>query len=396
MLDRSIIRDANWLTQDRRQAVIHVLALFHLLALAALVVFSRGGIDPFGSLLGTDFLSFWTSGRMLHLGANPYDIAQHIAHQRALFAQPGTYTAFYYPPLFLPICYLLGFLDYLPALTLWLLATGVVFWLAVRSWYRVLGMSGPGLAVSLAFPAVFATITHGQTAFLVTGLIGWGLALLRERAWVAGALIGLATIKPQLGVLIPVALIATGQWRAILAAGTSAAVLAALASLCFGPEIWGDWLAIGPAAREAMANGAIGFAKMQSVFAAARLVGAPETVAWTLQFCATAIVAMLVARAGWKHGWSLELAAMLCAGALLATPFALHYDLLILAFPLCLLVARGYAPWERSIAAAAFVAPLLSLSLAHLLNVPPTPIVLAALVWALWRRIERRHRPASV
>ena len=63
------------------------------------------------------------------------------------------------------------------------------------------------------------------------------------REWLAGLVIGLLTIKPQLGVLIPLALIAGRYWRAIAGAVLSSALLAALAYALFGIETWRAFLA---------------------------------------------------------------------------------------------------------------------------------------------------------
>ncbi|MFD2136193.1 glycosyltransferase family 87 protein [Novosphingobium resinovorum] len=116
----------------------------------------------------------------------------------------------------------------------------------------------------LAFPAVPIVVTHGQTAFLVAGLLGAGLWLVPTRPVLAGVLLGLATIKPQFGLLLPIVLLLTGQWRTILAAVLTAALLAAASALLFGGEVWSGWLSASARAEEAMAAGAVGYAKMMS------------------------------------------------------------------------------------------------------------------------------------
>ena len=49
------------------------------------------------------------------------------------------------------------------------------------------------------------------------------------------------TYKPHLGLLIPVALLAGRQWRAIAGAITSAGALLLASVLLFGPDIWRDY-----------------------------------------------------------------------------------------------------------------------------------------------------------
>lgn len=62
--------------------------------------------------------------------------------------------------------------------------------------------------------------------------------LLERSALLAGILFGLLTFKPQLGVLLPLALLAGRQWRAFIAAAATAAVLFAASVILFGANVW--------------------------------------------------------------------------------------------------------------------------------------------------------------
>ena len=57
-----------------------------------------------------------------------------------------------------------------------------------------------------------------------------------------GILLGLLTFKPQLGVLVPVALAASGLWRCMLSAGATLCFLVVATSALFGWDIWGIFL----------------------------------------------------------------------------------------------------------------------------------------------------------
>lgn len=394
------LRKAEWLGASRARGYMLVLALVNVATLAFLVLTATNGIDRNGFLLGTDFISFWTSGRMLVGGANVYDAAAHVAAQRAFYTLPGEYTAFFYPPSFLPFVWPLGFLPYFPALAAWLALTGAAWLAAMRGWFGTLGLKGPALVVILAFPPVIVTLTHGQTAFLVAALLGGGLLLVAKRPWLAGLLIGLATIKPQFGLLIPVALLASGQWRTIAAAGGSALALAGLSAVVFGPQVWSDWLAITQAAGSATGDGNIGFAKMVSLFAGLSLVGVPSGAAFAVQAAASLAVAAAVARACWRRPFTPGLAALVLAGAPLATPFVLDYDLLLTGFPLAYLFARaraeGFADWERNTMLATFAAAAFARPLAIGPGVPIMPLVLTALFVAVWRRVRAEAEAAAI
>ena len=391
-MDWRFIREAAWLGESRARGYLVLLALVNGAMLAFLLATSQGGIDRNGFLIGTDFISFWASGRMLTEGANVYDTAAHMAAQREFYAQPGQYTAFFYPPSFLPFVWPLGLTGYFPALGLWLAVTGAAWLSAVRGWFGALGLKGPALLLVLAFPPVIVTLTHGQTAFLVAALLGGGLLLVEKRPWLAGVLIGLATIKPQFGLLVPLALLASGQWRTIAGAGVTALGLAALAALAFGPQVWSDWLAITREAGSATYSGVIGFGKMVSAFAGLRLVGVPGSIAFAVQAALSLAVAAAVARAGWRRRFTPGLAALVLAGAPLATPFVLDYDLLLTAFPLAYLFAKaregGFADWERITIAGVFAGAAFARPIALSAGVPIMPLLLAALFVCVWRRVR--------
>jgi len=389
-------RHANWL-DTRARGYLRLLALLNLIVLGVLLAGSHGGVDRNGYLLGTDFLSFWTAGRMLHGQSDVYDAAAHIIAQRGYFAQEGAYTAFFYPPPFLLACWPLGLLGYFPALLLWLAATGAGFAFAVRQWIGKAWPSGrarlPVIVLVAAFPPVLITITHGQTSFLVAALLGFGALLVRDRPVLAGVLFGLAIIKPQFGLLVPLALLFSGKWRTIAAAAATVAALSLAATLAFGPEVWPGWLAASRAAQEALANGLVPYAKMQSVFAAARLLGASASTAFALQIVVTLAVAGAICRAAWLRGYGAALASAMLTGALLATPFVLDYDMVLLAFPIIHVAAQGFRPWEKLICACAFIAPAFARPLAMEAGVPIMPVVLAALFVVTWRRAMENPAP---
>lgn len=386
------IRKAEWLEPGRVRGYLLLLALVNAGAVVYLLATQKGGVDVNGFLIGTDFISFWTSGRMLLAGANVYDTAAHVAVQREFYAMPGEYTAFFYPPNFLPFVWPLGLLPYFPALAAWLAVTGAAFLAAVRAWFRELGLKGPAVVLVAAFPPVFVTLTHGQTSFLMAALLGGGLLLVGRRPWLAGILIGLATIKPQFGLLVPLALLASGQWRTIAGAGAAALALAALAAAAFGPQVWADWLAITRTASTATAGGNIGFAKMVSVFAGLSLVGVPAAAAMAVQVATSLALAASVVVAGWRRAFTPGLAALVLAGAPLATPFVLDYDMVLTAFPLAFLFARaraeGFADGERITIAAVFAGAAFARPLAINAGVPIMPLLLAALFVSVFRRVR--------
>lgn len=395
LMGREFFRDADWLDARRTRGYFWIAAVVNTGALAFLLLTSHHGIDRNGFLLGTDFLSFWTTGRMLQSTADVYDVAAHTLAQRSYFAQDGLYTAFFYPPVFLPFCWPLGLLDYFPALALWLLTTSAAFLFAAGCWLKGAGLKQPLFLLFAAFPPVVITWTHGQTALLVAALLGLGTLLVRDRPWIGGLLLGLATIKPQFGLLVPIALVLTGEWRAIVGAVLGAVMLAMLATVAFGPGVWPDWFDVAAAAQSAMDQGSVGYAKMQSLLAAALLLGAPAWLAYALQGLLTLLVAGAVAWASWGRRFDMPLAALILAGAPLATPFVLDYDLVLLAFPLIWLASGGFLPWEKLVLVLTFALGAFARPLGLEAGVPIAPMILIGFFVAVLRRTRRESPPVA-
>lgn len=388
------LKRMDWLGRGRALGYLRLLALLNVAMLVFLVTTSHGGVDRNGFLLGSDFISFWTTGQMLREGGNPYDGAAHIAAQRAFFASDSGYTAFFYPPSFLPFCWPLGAQGYFPALAGWLVATGTLYVVAARRWLADSGLKAPLWLLLLAFPAVPIVVTHGQTSFLVAGLLGLGLLCVPTRKVLAGVLLGLATIKPQFGLLVPIALIVTGEWRVFGTAAVTALALALLSAALFGPQSWLDWLAASERAQAALQNGEVPFAKMMSPFAAAKLLGAGTAAAVAVQGVVTLAVMAAVAWAGWQRKFTFTpaLGALVLAGAPLATPFVLDYDMVLLTFPLLWLAGEGlrdgWRNWEKLALTLAFVAPALARPLALNAGLPVMVVVAAGLLWVVLRRSD--------
>ena len=385
------LRRADWLTAARARAYLWILALLNGVTLALLVATSRNGVDRNGHLLGTDFLSFWTVGRMLIGRRDIYDQSAHIAAQQAYFTQADGFTAFFYPPTFLPFCWPLGLLDYFPALALWLVMTGALFVLAVTAWLRRFPVAAPIWLLIAAFPATLIQVTHGQTAFLSAGLLLLGALRVRERPILSGVLFGLATVKPQFGLLVPLVLVLTGEWRVIAAAAATALALTVASAVLFGAGLWHEWYTLTRAAQTAMDAGTVGYAKMVSPFAGLMLLGVPSGLSYALQGLIGAVVAAMLAQASWRRRYTAELGALMLVGAVLVTPFVLDYDMLLLAPALIVVASRGFGPWEKLALLLAFAAPAFARPIGMNLHVPIMPEAAFLLYWVLWRRLRRNR-----
>jgi hypothetical protein len=393
------LRDAAWLTPARTRAYVYLLGGVSLTVALGWIGLARDGLDLLGKPLGADFPSFWAASRLALSGApsQVYDLAAHAAAERSAFGgHEVPYSAFFYPPTYLLICLPLGLLPYLAALAAWLGATGYGCWRVVRAWLS--GSLRQWALPMLAFPGVLSTVGHGQNAFLTTALFGAAILTWDRRPVLSGVCFGLLTIKPQLGLMIPLALIVSGRWRVIASACATALAVALTALAMFGLSTWRAWLIVSPLARRALEEDWVGSDKMQSAFAAVRLLHGGLGLAYGVQAAvAVAAAAILVAvmrqrrtRLAPHVPDALEQGAALATASLLASPFLLDYDLMLLALPLAWLVreqAKGGAlPWEKTAMFAAFLLPLISRMVAGGFGAPLGPPIVFALLLVVARR----------
>jgi hypothetical protein len=374
----------------RRVRLVCILLLAAtILSYAMLLLTSHDTLDNIGRPIGTDFSDVYAAGWMADHGRaaaawvwpEHYKVQQALHHSRAV-----PFYGWHYPPPFLLIASLLATLPYLAALALWL---GTTFAAAVAIAHRIVPGRGTVLAV-LAAPASFVCIGHGQNAFLTASLLAGGLALLDRRPWLAGLLLGCLVYKPQFAVLLPVVLIASGNRRAFLGAALSSLGLVAVTLAIWGWPVWAafhDSLAI--TRTIVIETGQTGWEKIVTSFATARALGASIPLAYAVQGLSTlaAIVGAAIA-ARWASPALRGAAA--CTAALLSTPYALDYDLVILGGALCFLVAdareRGWLTHEKSVLALAYVTPLFGRQFAALTLIPVDWIAIVAIFAVTVRR----------
>lgn len=371
---------------------------------ATWIVMSHGTIDPQGRPLGTDFSSFYAAGSMVLDGqaGEVYTASAHFARQQQIFGANTPYYAWLYPPVFLLLATPLALLPYLLALALWQAGSFAFYLLVIRGIVRQASLDSPVIAAlwlpaAAAFPAVFINLGHGQNGFLTAGLLGAALLALDRRPALAGALFALLCYKPQFALVIPLALLAAGAWRAILAGLVATLMLVGLSSLAFGIDVWPAFLASTASAQKLLLEqGEVGFAKLQSVFAVIRMWGGSVALAYALQGAVTLLVMCSVAWA-WRAPRDRNAsAALLMIGTLLASPHVLDYDLVVLGpaitFAVCAGIARGFRPFEISVLAMAWAVPLLTRTIATATMIPTGLLVLFALYALTMMRVSLQRK----
>jgi arabinofuranan 3-O-arabinosyltransferase len=288
---------------------------------------TRDGLtDGMGRPFGDDFINFW-SGAFLawhQRSAEIYNFSVFHAFEQSVVGAGLMGYHYSYPPALLVLTAPLALIPYVPALVLWLCAGWFAFYRALR----IAMPHGRTLLLALATPAVLINAIAGQNGTWTAALFGAGLGLLDRRPILAGGFLGLLIYKPQLGILIPIALLAGRRWRTCAAAAATSAGFIAVAAIWFGPEIFADYLRQVTVLRHLILEDGTGvWHRMLSVFVMARRLGADVPAAYAVQAIAAA-VAFLAVAAVWYRDASFGVRnATLLLGTCLATPYLQDYDL---------------------------------------------------------------------
>ena len=331
-----------------------------------------------------DYVSFWIAGNLALEGdtASIYDLTAFAQHQwdAGFLANTGHKLAFFYPPVWLMFVTPLAILPYAVSLTVFVV-------IGICAGAYVLFLCYPAaitIAVFLASAATYLNVISGQNGLISLALFGAGCLLsLRKRDIASGILFGFLVYKPHLGILIPFALLAAGKWKTFFSALLTVVIVTVLTSAIFGISIWSEFLASNKFAVEWLEDGAIGFWRINSVFAATRVAGLPVGQAWLIQAVATLSTIVFIVYRFMRHRDEEMNFAILVAGAILAAPFSVDYDLAILSFPFALLVKR-YARlrnvWVMVIFGSIFLMPIVIAVFAKLFGISLHPMLPLAMI----------------
>ncbi|MEM9667749.1 MAG: glycosyltransferase family 87 protein [Pseudomonadota bacterium] len=214
---------------------------FCLLAAPAMAILFAIMFDPLflqAGIVGTesqqDYAAFHGAGRAALQGFDG-NLYNPIIFQEVLGSE--TTLLWLYPPHMLFALIPFGVFSYSTAK--WLMIAVVIgaAYLVCRlaSGSRLLGVAG------IFSPASFAALFVGQIGGLFALMMTAGLILVRKRPYLAGACLGLLTIKPQLGLLIVSYLLLERAWKTIITATFVAGGLVVVSVAVFGIDMWGQF-----------------------------------------------------------------------------------------------------------------------------------------------------------
>jgi hypothetical protein len=223
------------------------------------------------------------------------------------------------------------------------------------------------LAVMCAPAAIFALMS-GQLSFVATAALLGAFILLDRRPLLAGVLIGCLTIKPHLGILLPLMLVASSRWHVFAAATVTALGIVGVSVALFGIQPWIDYISVGLPVQNIVLNDTAGIATpfYPTLFMNLRGIGASYGPAMVLQIALSLAAAALV---WWAFRYRRDadqrlLEALFFACSLAALPYVLVYDTLPLCVAAMALLAGGKLDSRgRVLARLVFWLPLLQIGL---------------------------------
>jgi hypothetical protein len=377
-----------------------VIGLYDVLYVASLALHGpRLGAPQW--VMYPDFLTPWAAVRAFFEGklAMVYtDIDAFTDFQNVLYADrfPDIvhYRPFLYPPFWL-----------LALLPLGLIAVDAAYWvfmLVTAGASAFEGRRDPwGWLAMAASPAAVHVVVSGQATFLAVALSYGGLRLLDRKPALAGILFGLLGYKPQLCLLIPVALIAARQWRALAWAAATGVVLVLASLAVFGVGTWLDFIGLMRATSgERMHHYVMEVlsAFIITPYVSALGFGLPRGVASAVQFGLAAAAVATTWYAFRYHRSGAARTAVLLAGTFFVSPYMLNYDLLLLMPAVLALYRRGategFYPLEPLVYAGMWVVPTLTLYFSRY-GYPIGPLVILAFLAAAVLRLKGERRPAG-
>jgi len=369
-------------------------AIFFVAFFAAYFSYAHPPHDLFNNMIGADFVNDWLGARAALTGQvhKLFDFELYTEFRHALLP-PMSMHNWSYPPDILLFIVPFGLLPYLPALALWcILGIAAYLWVACRG-----GCSTQYVAFLLFSPAVAMNLFAGQNGFFTAALLIGAFTLLDRRPLAAGLCLGLLTIKPHLGILIPLALILSGRWRVILAAAGTFAVLFALTTAIFGTSVWTDYLRLAVPFQDRVLTHGVGLMllMMPTAFINARVAGFSPELAFYAQLPFTLLaVAAVIWTFVRRRDPQLSCAILITAG-FVVTPYAFTYDMVVMGWLVWTLRERLSTRDDAWLLLLVWTLPV-TVAVMGFVHVPGTALIPAALlvrlVWVL--REEETLRPA--
>ena len=396
------MRPASWLTLKRCR--IHGLLLaVSLWTVYAVDMSAPGLLDRNGLVKGTDFLHFYTLGRLAlqDRGELLYNMRAQadLARQFVTNAPDSFYVPLYGPQVslfFAPFAEL----PYGYALAAWLAVNVLIYaFCCFAVWETCPGLQAyrwTVLILAIGFPGFFHLLAWGQTSGLALLCFTLAyLALRRDHTLLAGLAIGSLIFKPQLGMAAAVVFVCAREWKVVAGSVMAATIQLAAAWLHYGTVIMRTYLHALTHLREILPLLEPRLYQTHSLRSFWSLLLPWPRVAFGL-YVVTAVVILALAVRVWTSNSSLSVrfSALLFA-TVLVSPHLTVYDLIILAPAFLLLCDWAAVQCEQVLAPRIqqflyLCYPLFLMGpLTRITHLQLSVMAMAALSWITWRLSSR-------
>lgn len=290
-------------------------------------------LNDLNFLIGRDLVNTWQFG-VAAFTENPalnYDPDVYNAKLDQII--PGIdypYQQWSYPPHLMLLAAPFGWLGYNVFFALFLVSSLAMYWIYIMKPFPDLDVR---LALLLTPPLIFCLISGNLSVYIAVIFITV-FKTMDRRPLLAGALIALLTVKPQIGFLFPIFLLATGRYKVFAYAVLSTLTLIGTSILIHGMAPWTTYInsGIGQQANLITNSNATILGLMPTLTTNLGILGVPMETGTLIQI---AVAIPLVLAMIWvcrkQQDLFLQYAVFLGV-SFAATPYLMVYDTVILAW----------------------------------------------------------------
>ena len=352
-------------------------------------------LDTINLVLGRDFINFYHYG-IAAWEENPakyYDVKYYDVVLNNFFGgHDYTFQQWSYPPHYMLVAAPFAFFNYYISLAIFTLISLFVYWKFIINTFDDASYQ----AAFWLTPILVLFAICGQLSAIIAVLFVIIFNLMDKRPVLAGLLIALLTVKPQVGLLFPLFLIITGRWKVFLAASIGTLLFIGSSIVIHGVQPWITFIEVGaPAQSQVLINlPEITAGLMPTAFVNLYNAGMSFYAA-TIIHTIVAICAIIIMIYACKRTNDEFLKyAIFITCTFLLTPYLMMYDILILVWVTLTMATRYQMSKLNTLNyICLMLLPIIGISLS-LLHIPGSFLVIVGI--AIWISKKALNAPAKI